>query len=762
MPRRIEDCTEELTNVTHFTDVRDLFALWTAHAAAGLPDLSVFDAFLAGPGAVHVLLLTGGDEDLIYRRVGRNVERMFGHNPLGRRLDQLNNGGVELYRARYHAAIRGGHPLFCVEHSLERALIGSSERLLLPVATSDGGGILVYVRLREDGNAILRAIFDASADGIFVLRPVPAPGEAVADFRIIAANREVASRVGAEPSGLVGRLFCDIYPVARETGLFDFYRDTLALGAPAVRTFSYEFRGGLVEREIRVVPLDDGLVVTTVDIGPLRQANRDLERRAVVLAATNDAYLQQAVELGEEVRRNQLLQRELERLAHLDGLTGVANRSHFEVCFEETLEAAATTGTEVAIAILDLDHFKSINDSLGHGAGDMLLREIAGRISAALGPGDLVGRLGGDEFAIAVVDRGGAEPASAAMAAIIESLGRPYVAEHRDLSTSVSAGVAVFPEHGRIAADLLSNADIAVYQAKRAGRGRIVRFEPAMRAAVETRFRLLARFRQALEAGEIVPFYQPVMRAQTGRLDGFEVLARWRHPEDGVLTPARFLDVFDEPDLSVALGEAMVDQLIADLRRWGDAVKGMNFGVNVTGYDLRQPSFAARLVDCFARGGISPRSIVIEVTEGVILSRDGERVLQAIADLRTAGFRIALDDFGTGYASLSHLRSLPADIIKIDASFVRRADTDEKSAAIIHAIVALAGAFGLKTVAEGVETEAEYEVARRAGCNAVQGFLFSPALPACDVPAILPLALDGQGATRRAVPPSPCDTTGTG
>jgi diguanylate cyclase (GGDEF)-like protein len=405
-------------------------------------------------------------------------------------------------------------------------------------------------------------------------------------------------------------------------------------------------------------------------------------------------------------------------------------------------------GRRAALCIVDLDLFKDIIDSLGHDAGDMVLREISDRLRRTIRKSDVMGRLGGDEFAVVLTNARDIEDAGTAVRRMLEAVARPFSVKGHDVPISLSAGVAIFPADGRTFGELMADADIAVYRAKRAGRGRTVFFEPSMRADAERRYSLLKALRLALEAGQIMPVYQPLIDIRTGRLAGFEALARWQHPERGLLTPAAFAETFEEPDIAQALTRAMMRRVLEDLASWRKLGVAVRVNMNVTAFDLRNPGFADEMETQLHRQGLTTSQLGIEVTETTILSRDAERIEATLLDLRRHGFSIALDDFGTGYASLSHLRRLPVNSLKIDRSFIIDLEHDPKTKAIVRSIIELAAALDLEIIAEGVETKAQLDAVSALGCPIIQGYLIAQPMQGDQVPLFINEFIDSVSSRR--------------
>ncbi|WEK52487.1 MAG: EAL domain-containing protein [Candidatus Kaistia colombiensis] len=740
--------SDDIEQTTDFSDVRDLYAVWLSANDGGIPDIRHFEFALAGPIAERVMVMRACAQTLVYDRVGRNVVAIFGHDPTGKVLEQLDNAGARSFRATYFEILKSGRPGLALHGNVSATTVGITERLVLPVRSGDDHYLLCYVRPREDATNVLRSVFNVSADAITVFHAVRDGEGVIVDFSIAAANAESARRLKAPSDALIGTRLLKVWPFAETNGLMDRFIRSVDSQLSDVFDASYPQDGKIVERQLRLAPHGEGLTVTDVDIGPtlaatraiekqhneLLQANELLEARAVDLMTSYASLERTTNELREEITRNRALEAELVHLAHHDGLTGLPNRSYFEQRFEEKLRQMKRAKRRAALCIIDLDHFKDINDSLGHDAGDMVLREVSNRLRGTIRKSDVIGRLGGDEFAVVLTNAQDTQDAATAVKRMMEAVARPFAVKQQDVPISLSAGVAIFPADGRTSSELMSDADIAVYRSKRAGRGRTVFFTPSMRDDAERRYTLLKALRQALDAGQIIPYYQPLLDIRSGKLIGFEALARWLHPERGMLQPATFAETFDEPDIAQALTQTMIRSVITDLAAWDKLGLSTGVNMNVTAFDLRHPGFADDLDARLRLYGLSSSQLTIEMTETTILSRDAERIASTLEDLRRLGFSLALDDFGTGYASLSHLRSLPVNSLKIDRSFIRDLEHDPKTLAIVRSIIELAGALDLAIIAEGVETRSQLEAVSALNCSIIQGYLIAEPMPADAVP----------------------------
>ncbi|HZF93677.1 MAG TPA: EAL domain-containing protein [Allosphingosinicella sp.] len=425
--------------------------------------------------------------------------------------------------------------------------------------------------------------------------------------------------------------------------------------------------------------------------------------------------------------------------ANHDALTGLPNRFLFQKTLDEAIACVHLDGGGgFGILLLDVDDFKRINDTLGHDAGDALLCTFAERIRGALRTEDMVARLGGDEFAVLLSGVEEEEGVAAAVETIFAALREPCVHGGRVLDCQASIGASLFPQQGVDRAELLKNADVALYAAKAAGRANLKLFRADMRKEMQTRVSMLNLARDALAHRRIVPFYQPKIDLETGGVAGFEALLRWRHPSMGPQSPATISAAFEDMALAFEISDEMVGAVIADLVRWrGEGVEIGHVAINAAAAEFRRGDFADKLLERLHEAGLPPSLLQVEVTETVFLGRGAESVERALKLLSGAGVGIALDDFGTGYASLSHLKQFPVDLIKIDRSFVRDLEEDPDDAAIIDAVVNLGRSLGIRTVAEGVENERQHGFIASLGCDYGQGFLYGKAAPAGEVEAML-------------------------
>ncbi|MDA9497904.1 bifunctional diguanylate cyclase/phosphodiesterase [Bradyrhizobium sp. CCBAU 11357] len=425
-------------------------------------------------------------------------------------------------------------------------------------------------------------------------------------------------------------------------------------------------------------------------------------------------------------------QAKISHMARHDALTSLPNRVLFHEQLEQGLRQTKS-GDQLAVLCLDLDHFKDINDSLGHPIGDALLKEVGRRLKSTVGEQDTVARLGGDEFAVVQIGRSEEIAARSLAGRLVEVISAPYQIDDHQIVIGVSIGISLSPQDGSNPDELLKNADLALYRAKADGRGTYRFFETGMDARAQARRLLEMDLRAALQRDEFQVYYQPIREVASGRVVAFEALLRWNHPQRGLIAPISFIPLAEETGLIVQLGEFVLRSACADAVTWPDDV---DVAVNLSPVQFRSPNLIAAVTEALAVSGLGARRLELEITESVLL-QNSEATLTTLHELRAMGVRISLDDFGTGYSSLSYLRSFPFDKIKIDRSFVSELATREDSMAIIRAVTGLGRSLGIVTTAEGVENDAQLELLRREGCTQAQGYLFSKPRPASDVAIML-------------------------
>ena len=431
----------------------------------------------------------------------------------------------------------------------------------------------------------------------------------------------------------------------------------------------------------------------------------------------------------EDVSERRRAEARIAHMAHHDALTDLPNRVLLRERIEHAFARARRFGETFAVLCLDLDRFKSVNDTLGHPVGDALLKVVADRLRSCVRETDVIARMGGDEFAILQIDPENGPAADDLAQRVLELVGAPYDLDGQHVVIGTSIGIAVAPRDGDSADQLLKNADLALYRAKSAGRGTHRFFEAGMDAELQSRRLLELDLRKALGAGEFEIYYQPFVSLATREISGYEALLRWRHPTRGFVPPAEFIGIAEDIGLIVPIGEWVLRQACVQAASWHRPLK---IAVNLSPLQLKARNLTQTVLVALANSGLEARRLELEITESVFLE-DNELTLSILHDLRRIGVRIAMDDFGTGYSSLSYLRSFPFDKIKLDKSFVDDLSNRTDSIAIVRSIAMLGASLGMTTTAEGIETADQSELLRQAGFLEGQGYLFGRPAPAKDI-----------------------------
>ncbi|MEQ1658166.1 MAG: EAL domain-containing protein [Hylemonella sp.] len=441
--------------------------------------------------------------------------------------------------------------------------------------------------------------------------------------------------------------------------------------------------------------------------------------------------------IGSDITDRKSAEQRIEYLAYHDTLTGLPNRLLVQDRFEQAMAQAERSNTKVALVYLDLDNFKSINDTLGHAAGDEFLKEVARRLRSCVRDSDTISRQGGDEFLLVLRDLPDSEVVQAIVMKIMERLQEPLRIDTQDLASSASLGVAIAPDDGHDFETLRKKADLAMYRSKESGRNTYHFFDPTMDAEAGEHLLMRNGLRRAMERQEFVLYYQPQYELASGQLTGVEALIRWHHPELGLVAPGRFIGVAEESGLIVPIGDWVLRQACGQAVLWQQAgLPALTMSVNLSAIQFKRGNVEQSVSLALAESGLAPQLLELELTESILL-QNVESVLTSVRQLKQMGVKLAIDDFGTGYSSLSYLKRLDIDKLKIDQSFVRDLATDPDDEAIVRAIIQMARSLNLKTIAEGVETEDMRSRLQTFGCDAAQGYLYSRPVPAEDIERLL-------------------------
>jgi diguanylate cyclase (GGDEF)-like protein len=480
--------------------------------------------------------------------------------------------------------------------------------------------------------------------------------------------------------------------------------------------------------QVRKVALDVPIIVLTgrTDEVLAVQAVHEGAQDYLIKGQVDARLLSRSINYAIERKRAEV---ELAHQAMHDALTALPNRALFYDRLGQALNRVGRQGTAVAVLFLDLDRFKLINDSLGHGAGDKLLVAVAERLAGVLRAGDTAARFGGDEFVILCEDVSGERQAIAIAERIASELDAPFVIDSDEVFAHTSVGIALATEPGARPEALIRDADAAMYRAKERGGGVYEVFDDAMRERAVRRMATENALHRALDRGEFVMHYQPIVQMATGALYGVEALARWQHPERGLVMPGEFIEAAEETGLIIALGAWAFDVACRQSAAWDGKVM---MSVNLSARQCTHPDLVATFGEILRRSGADPAAVSLEITETALME-DIALSTATLSALKELGLRLALDDFGTGYSSLRALQHFPVDVVKIDRSFIEPIERDPQEAAIVAAVISLSHALGLRTVAEGIETIAQVDRLRALGCDLAQGFYFAKPGPAADV-----------------------------
>jgi len=602
---------------------------------------------------------------------------------------------------------------------LAAALAGSLLLVALAGLVSAWSWQLAKARRRERrAHETYAAASEASLDAIFVLRCVYGADGAVSDFTVEETNRPGEALTGYARDAMRGHPLSAMMPSYMENGIFEELARVAVDGGVAEgewQAVTPPATGRWLQRQ--VVQVENGVVATVRDI---------TERK--------------------------LTEDRIRHLAHHDELTGLPNRTLIRDRLEEAMRKAREDGGCLALAFVDLDGFKLVNDGLGHNAGDALLQAIAARMQDCLRGGDTLGRLGGDEFVILLPDvSDNAQALNPLLESIRDAVGAPVLVDGQAVQVGCSMGVVMYPRDGDDPKTLMMNADAAMYRAKDLGKNNFQFYTREMNASLEEKLVLMEGLRQALDATLAAEaagldtldgngfhlLYQPKIDLRSGRLFGVEALIRWHHPEHGIVSPARFIGLAEESGLIVAIGEWVLRTACRQAQAWlQDGMEPLTVSVNVSARQFEEKHLVGRVAAALQASGLPPGALELEVTESLLM-RDLNGALGRMEELKAMGVSLSIDDFGTGYSSLSALKSFPISTLKIDKSFVRDLADSPDDQAIALAVISLGHRLDLRVIAEGVETEEQRDFLRAHECDEMQGYLFSPPVPAQRIAALL-------------------------
>jgi diguanylate cyclase (GGDEF)-like protein/PAS domain S-box-containing protein len=451
----------------------------------------------------------------------------------------------------------------------------------------------------------------------------------------------------------------------------------------------------------------------------------EIERKETPIQ-DQDGRVTGAVVTFHDVTAAQAKSLEMSHLAQHDSLTDLPNRVLFNDRLTQAIALAERQGKQLAVMFIDLDHFKKINDSLGHDVGDKLLQSVAGRLMACVRRSDTISRLGGDEFVVLLAQVEHAEDAAFSARKILRALAAPHIIDNKSLDINASIGVSTYPIDGQDAEGLMNRADNAMYEAKEHGRNNYQFFRHEMHARLAERQSLEADLRCALGRKEFLLHYQPKLSLQTGEITGVEALLRWQHPQRGIIYPAQFVSIAEECGLIVPIGQWVLLEACRQAQVWRNSGLGVvPVSVNVSAAEFGAKDFLSGVRAVLIATGVEPQDLELELTESVLM-RDAEAAVVTLAKLKTMGVQLAIDDFGTGYSSFTYLRRFPSDALKLHQSFVQEITEDPADAAIVSAMINLGRSLKQRVIAEGVETRAQLKFLQRHGCGEGQGYYFSP------------------------------------
>ena len=578
-------------------------------------------------------------------------------------------------------------------------------------------GAAVLSRLMSQLNASRRrmrkiqqtyhAASEGSVDAFYVLHNEVDASGAIVDFRIGDVNQQGERLVGMQKKQMLGRKLTELFPNVHANHFLSDLIGVATTGAIHEKEWhnngDSDLRAEWLYRQ--VVQVEDGVVTIMRDISERKRLETKVQYQA-----THDA------------------------------LTGLANRTLLHDRLHQAIAQATRNEREIWVIFVDLDRFKMVNDSLGHKAGDAFLLAVSERLQAIVREADTVARLGGDEFVLVLPESNETSMTVNTLQRIMQTISRPIPVEEKEFSLNCSLGVAVFPNDGEEAELLIERADMAMYRAKETGRNNFQFFTAEMNERLIERMRIEEALRDAVERQEFELHYQPQVDLVTGRVIGAEALIRWRHPEMGLISPARFIPLAEETGLIVPLGHWVLRTACEQTTTWERAgllgPHGLRMAVNLSARQFAQPDLVQSIADAVRDSGIAPDRLEIELTEGLVMT-DVENAIETMHEMKRLGVQLSIDDFGTGYSSLAYLQRFPIDVLKIDQSFVRDITASSGDATIVHTIISMAHNLRLRVIAEGVETEEQLAYLRKHECDEMQGYYFSRPLPAAEMEALL-------------------------
>ena len=572
--------------------------------------------------------------------------------------------------------------------------------------------MIAYVALRlavagreqqalRDTNRFAHEIIENAAEGIVVYDR---------ELRYVIWNRFMEEMTGVPATDVVGRPAAELFPHIREQHVDELIGRALegeTVAAPDVEfTVPQTGRRGWVSAVYRPHSDGNGKIVGVIGLV------RDITERKTA-------------------------EQQIEYQAYHDALTGLANRRLFQEHLSLALALAQRRHSFVAVLFLDLDHFKIVNDSLGHSVGDELLKHVSRRLKHAVREGDTVARVGGDEFTIVLQEIARPDDAAAVAKKVIRSVSDPIEINGHKLYVTTSIGVTVYPRDGEDAETLLKNADAAMYRAKGEGRNGYQMATSELSRTTQERMLLENGLHQAMETGEFIVHYQPQIDLESMQLVGMEALLRWKHPERGLIGPVEFIGLAEERGMILLIGDWVLREACREAKRFHDrGLKSLRVSVNISARQFRDESLLWTVESALAEAQLDPRALELEITESVAME-DVEQTMATLAELRRSGVSIAIDDFGTGHSALSYLKRFPIDALKIDKSFIHDLPGGYADSAIVASVIQLANGLGIRVVAEGVETLEQLEFLREHACREVQGFYFSPAVPPSEIAKLI-------------------------